>query len=62
VNWNYRFKYEKGSQQQKEVLQIFELKRNVRVGSDLHGGKGGVEAKRRDSELVPGLDSATEEE
>jgi len=23
------------------------------VGSDLHGGEGGVEAKRRDSELAP---------
>ena len=32
------------------------------VGSDLHGGEEGVEAKRRDSELTPGLDSANTEE
>ena len=40
----------------------FELKRNVKVRSNLHGGKGGIVAKRGDPELASSLDSATEGE
>jgi len=34
----------------------FELKRDVKVGSNLHGGKG-IVAERRGPELASGLDS-----
>ena len=39
----------------------FELKRDVKVGSNLHGGKG-IVVERRGPEPASGLDSAAEGE